>query len=127
VSLNHTRTSKGLAVGSERRNDTESLVFANEADNVTAMEFGPFTEELGRKLPTTEHVMLYDLLSAWTEFVRQLACGNGTLQEKNVTGLTGTFRLLPDGAVVRDNWRLGIYRNLPLRPELVSQLQLGAL
>uniref|UniRef100_A0A1I8J6F0 PEROXIDASE_4 domain-containing protein n=1 Tax=Macrostomum lignano TaxID=282301 RepID=A0A1I8J6F0_9PLAT len=118
---------KGLAVGSERRNDTESLVFANEADNVTAMEFGPFTEELGRKLLTTEHVMLYDLLSVWTEFVRQLACGNGTLQEKNVTGLTGTFRLLPDGAVARDNWRLGIYRNLPLRPELVSQLQIGAL
>uniref|UniRef100_A0A1I8GWV4 HSNSD domain-containing protein n=1 Tax=Macrostomum lignano TaxID=282301 RepID=A0A1I8GWV4_9PLAT len=127
VSLNHTRTSKGLAVGSERRNDTESLVFANEADNVTAMEFGPFTEELGRKLPTTEHVMLYDLLSAWTEFVRQLACGNGTLQQRKMSPADGNISPAPDGAVVRDNWRLGIYRNLPLRPELVSQLQLGAL
>uniref|UniRef100_A0A1I8F1W3 Secreted protein n=1 Tax=Macrostomum lignano TaxID=282301 RepID=A0A1I8F1W3_9PLAT len=68
------------------------------ADNVTAMEFGPFTEELG---PQTANYGARDAVRP-AQRVDPSSSGSSpaamaTLQEKNVTGLTGTFRV-PDSS-----------------------------
>ncbi|PAA74532.1 hypothetical protein BOX15_Mlig034115g2 [Macrostomum lignano] len=80
--------------------------------NITSMEFGPISTAIKNGLTTTRSVYLFDLLTVWSVYLKNILCNEASRVNRTVEGLTGSFSLGPDGTVTRKFWRMHFYKGL---------------
>uniref|UniRef100_A0A1I8J6F5 PKD_channel domain-containing protein n=1 Tax=Macrostomum lignano TaxID=282301 RepID=A0A1I8J6F5_9PLAT len=89
--------------------------------NITSMDFGPISSLISNGLNSTQAVYLFDLLSIWSVYLKNIFCNEPTEVNTTFTGMTGSYDLAPDGTVSRQNWFMYFYKGLGEQRERVRR------
>ncbi|PAA60588.1 hypothetical protein BOX15_Mlig005297g2 [Macrostomum lignano] len=80
--------------------------------NITSMEFGPISTAIAYNLSRAREIYIYDMLSIWNVYLKKIVCKQPNDVNESYSGMTGDFRLYPNGSVVRTEWRMHFYGGL---------------